>query len=366
MKITGVRYRRLDMGPRPEVVRNAHLAFERHTSTLIEVSTDEAITGVAVTAGRAAFGSRHYVEGALAEAVIGHDPFRVSWLWERMMEGWRKPVTKGEVITCLSGIDIALWDIIGKAVNRPLYQLLGAHTADKVPVYAAGGYYAGSKDTAKLVEEILSYVALGHTRVKMKVGGTTLKDDVERLGAVREAVGPDITIMLDANYAWRAWEALKYVRELAVFNPFWIEEPTRPDDIDGLRRVRDHSPIPVATGENEYCRWGARRLLEADATDFLQIDANIGGGVTEWIRVANLAGAHHVPMAPHGDPQVHAHLVAAVPNGVLVESYPSLYGYMEPIVGKLPVHDGWLDLPTGPGLGMELDWDLIERITVEA
>lgn len=364
MKITDVRYRRLDFGPRDEPVRNAHLTFDRLNATVIEVATDEGITGLAITGGRAAFGLRQYVEGPLRDAVVGEDPFTVARLWDQMMGGWRKPWTRGEVVASLSGVDTAIWDVIGKALNQPLYRLLGGYR-DVVPVYAAGGYYPPSRKVEDLVDEVRSYLDKGYRKVKIKVGGGTLAEDVERVGAVRQLIGEDLDLMLDANYAWRASDAIEAVRELRQFRPFWIEEPTHPDDVRGLARVRAEGGVPTASGENEFTRFGSLRLLEADSVDILQVDANIGGGVTEWMRVAALASAYHVPMCPHGDPIVHAHLVAATENGMLVESYPKLYHYMGPLVGELTIVDGMMQMPEGPGLGVELDWDYVEKHTVQ-
>jgi len=364
MRITGVRYRKLDLGAHEKALRNSRLTFQRPRASMVEVLTDEGITGVALTAGRAGFGERVYVEGPLQEAVLGKDPFTVARLWDTMMSGWRKPVTKGEVVSSISGVDIAVWDLIGKALERPLYQLLGGYR-DEVPVYAAGGYYADGKGTEALVEEMAGYLAHGFRAVKMKVGGSDLRTDVARVAAVRAAVGDDVELMLDANYAWRSDEALRFVRAVEEYDPFWLEEPTHPDDVRGLLRVGAAGGVPVASGENEFTRFGCHRLLDSGAVDFLQLDAYVGGGVTEWMRVAALASAYHVPMAPHGDHLVHLHLVAAVPNGLTVESYPEMHASLDRFVSTMEVVDGMASVPKGPGLGWELDWDFIERHTVE-
>lgn len=364
MKITGVRYRKLDFGPATQISRNSRLTFKRPQATLVEVLTDEGIKGTALTAGRAGFGEKVFVEGPLQDAVLGEDPFRIAHLWERMMSGWRKPVTKGEVVSSVSGVDIALWDLMGQAVQQPLYRLIGG-CRQQVPVYAAGGYYAEGKGTDGLVEEMLGYVSQGYRSVKMKVGGAPLRDDVARVAAVRAAVGEDIEVKLDANYAWRADEAVRFVRAVKDYDPYWIEEPTLPDDVRGLRHVRTSTGIPVASGENEFTRFGCHRLLATESVDFLQLDAYVGGGVTEWLRVAALASAYHIPMAPHGDHLIHLHLVAAVPNGMTVESYPGMHAHMEQFVARMDVTDGVARLPEGPGLGLVLDWDFIDRHTVE-
>jgi len=360
MRITDVRYRTLDFGDRTGVWSNSNLAFGRQTATLVEVHTDEGVTGQALSASRWSFGGREFVEGPLRQRLIGEDPLRTERLWDVMMHGWRKPAYEGEVVAAISGIDIALWDLKGKVAGLPLWRLLGGFRTS-VPVYAAGGYYVSDRGLGDLSEEMAAFVAAGFHAVKMKVAGMALAGDVERVRTVRAAIGDDVALMADANYGWRHWwEAVAFLDATRELKLGWMEEPTHPKDLEGAARVRASTSVPVAAGENEQSLSGCRRLLESGAVDILQLDPAVGGGITEWLRVASLARAHHCPMAPHGDPLIGVHLVAAVQNGHMVEVYPELHAFMAPLWSLPPIKDGVVEPPEAPGLGLDLDPEQVD------
>jgi L-alanine-DL-glutamate epimerase-like enolase superfamily enzyme len=218
--------------------------------------------------------------------------------------------------------------------------------------------------TIEYCKELAGFVAAGYRGVKMKVGGAPLEEDVARVRAAREAIGPGVRLMVDANNAWTMTEALAFGRAAQQYDITWLEEPVWPDDMRGSAELRSRLDIPIASGENEYTRWGARDLLESRAVDILQADPQTCGGLTEWVRIATLASAQHVPMAPHGDDYLGAHAVAAVDNGLTVESYAELRPWQHQFIEPFALDDGELVLPDRPGLGLVVDEAALERAAV--
>ena len=236
-------------------------------------------------------------------------------MWQPKLIGRRGITTR-----VISGIDIALWDIKGKASNRPVYKLLGGY-AEKIPVYVAGGYYEEGKGLEELALEMEHSVSMGARAIKMKVGGAPINEDVERVRVVRETVGPGVKLMMDANCAYRVYEAIELARKVEKYDVYWFEEPVNPDDYKGHQLISQATSVPIATGENEYTRYGFRDLIENRCVAILQPDALVMGGVTEFMKVAAMAQSHDLPIAPHGKQEVHIHLVAAIPNGLILEYY---------------------------------------------
>lgn len=334
---------------------NSILNFNSEALTFVRVETDEGLTGVSLAKPPdAAFRDQ------IVARLLGEDPLNYASNWYRMFTGWRKRIVKGDAIAAIGAIDIALWDLRGKIMNAPVYQVLGGFR-NRVPVYAAGGYYAEGKGIAELGEELNSYVAAGYRAVKIKVGGAPFKEDVARVHGAREAIGPDIGLMVDANNAWNSHEALKFARAVEDCDLAWYEEPCWPDDLDGARRLCDALDMPVASGEVEYTRWGFRDLIERGAADIIQADPCYCGGLTEWVRIAALASAHHMYMAPHGQHYLGAHAVAAVDNGLIVESYLPLRPWQDRFISGPELDNGDLVLTDAPGLGLEINFDALEQ-----
>lgn len=357
MKITEVKVRSVSLGPleRPfwnSIVKTMSRGFSR-----TEVYTDEGIVGMAPGGGGVLKG---FIEGAIQNKLKGMDPTRVGHIWDTMyMGGTRKPVARGDYIVAMSAVDNAIWDLNGKTLGLPVWKLAGG-AQQTVRAYAAGGYYEDEKGLAELEAEMISYVKQGFESVKMKVGwpGAGLRHDAERVAAVRKAVGPDIDLMVDANNAWDAPTAIQFGRMIGSYGAYWFEEPVRADDIRGALKVRQTLDLPVASGENEYTRWGFRELIEGGGADIIQADPNTCGGITEWLRIAAIASAHHLPMAPHGNPQIGSTCVAAVENGLITENYPTAFknDFLAPVDFK----DGQIFLSDEPGLGLEWNEKLIE------
>lgn len=310
------------------------------------------------------------VRQLLAPTLIGQDSHRVRGLWE---EAWHAIILSGRAglaVRALSALDVALWDLNARAANLPLWKYLGATADQKVPAYASGGYYLEGKGPQQLAEEAVSYVEMGFTALKIKVGATGPREDGARLAAVREAVGEDVLVMLDANNAWRdVPTALRALRHLEPYDPYWIEEPFGPDDIVSHAELARRTRVVVATGEIEVGVARHHQLLEAGGALILQTDAAVCGGITEYQRIAAVAGAHGATMAPHWFHDLHIHLVASTPNARFVEFFPDdkVLNFRRLVDRQLTVlPGGHLELPSGPGLGFGFDASQVDAYAVDA
>lgn len=307
------------------------------------------------------------VTDLLAAKLVGQDSHRVEGLWTDMYQEALLVGRVGAVMRALSALDTALWDLNARSAKLPLYRFLGAKSLDRVPAYASGGYYLPGKSIDDLAKEMSDHVAEGFKAVKMKVGLESPANEKKRLAAVREAIGDDVRLMLDANNAWRDLPtALEYMRVFEPYNPFWIEEPFSPDDIDNHIRLSRATPITVATGEVEAGRWRFKDLIAQDATTLLQTDATVCGGITEWRRIAATAASHGLTVEPHAWHDVHAHLVASTPNTTYVEWMPDdhIVNFRKVIDRQLVADNGDLLLPQDPGLGFQFDDAAIEKYGV--
>ncbi|MDT0303065.1 mandelate racemase/muconate lactonizing enzyme family protein [Streptomonospora wellingtoniae] len=236
-----------------------------------------------------------------------------------------------------------------------------------MPAYASGGYYLDDKGPEQLGAELAGYVEHGFRAVKMKTGRLSPAEEEARVAAARAAVGDGVHLMLDANNAWSDLPtALRTVDRLAAYDPFWIEEPFSPDDIDNHARLARATRVPVATGEIEAGRWRHKELLEKDAAAVLQTDAAVCGGITEFRRIAALAAGHGVPVAPHWFHDLHVHLVASTPGCPYVEFFTDdrVLNFRRLLDTQIEVRGGELVLPQTPGLGFGFDREAVERYTV--
>lgn len=349
-------------------------------NTLVtEVWTD---TGVV---GRAFGGDEWRYQNEIVQVIVDHfkpllvgeDIRDVEKLWEAMFTakldlGNRSIHTidlanKATQMQAIAGVDIAIWDALGKAMNSPVYRLLGGFK-DKVPVVGIGGYYKQGKGDRELIEEMIGYQEMGLSGVKMKVGRASVEEDVRRVRIVREAVGPNFVMACDANQAWTPDQAIQFGRLAENLDLRWLEEPVQwYDQIEGNRRVRQAIQIPISVGQGEISRFGCRDLIINEAVDILNVDATIAGGITEWRKIAAMAGMFGIGMGHHEEPQVAIHLLAAVPNGLFVEIFPDRD--RDPMWYDLPVRqpfikDGYMEVPQGNGLGIELNSVVINKYSV--
>ena len=340
---------------------------------IIQVFTDEGITGVL---GSPMVGGlvSDIIMDYLKPVVVGEDPMNYERLWRKMFggeAGWRPGIAKGEAVRAISVLDTIMWDIIGKKLETPVYKLLGGYR-DEVPCYASGGHYVtmGShkEEMAYIEQQMNQYIDMGFKAVKIRVG-RDIDQDCERARLAREIKGPDTKLMMDFNtsqtYQGGAPHAVKFMKALEEFDPFWFEDPLVMDDIAGMKQVSDGIETPIATGENEQTIWGFRDLIVNRAVDILLPDATqMCGGITEWRKIASMADAFRMPVAAHAGDVAHVHCVASVLNGLTVEVFaPHDQNYsayqVDPV--SRPTENGLLEVPQRPGLGIQLNEDYIEK-----
>lgn len=307
------------------------------------------------------------VTDLLAPRLIGEDSHAVEHLWQSMYQDALLQGRAGGVMRALSAVDTALWTLNAAAAGLPLYRFLGAHQLESVPAYASGGYYRPDKSLDELADEVRGFVRLGYDAIKIKIGKLPPRQDAERVAVVREAIGPDIHLMLDANNAWTdVPAACRHLCLVEEYNPFWIEEPFSPDEIDMHAELARRTAIPVATGEVEAGRWRFKELLDKRAADFLQTDATVCGGISEWRRIVATAASYGIQVAPHAWHDIHVHLVAHMPNCNYVEFMPGsdIVNFRDLIDRQLTLENGRLLLPQTPGIGFDFDAQAIDRYAV--
>ena len=369
MKITEIKTTLL-YDPNGFVVQDATIppipsGTKGRSQLFVHIHTDEGPIGLGMAPGQRAI--REVIHQNLSGVLVGQDPFMIEKLWQDMFWRVRGFGRKGIAFQAIAAIGIALWDLKGKILNQPIYRLLGpAH--ESVPIYGSGGWTNYSE--AELVAEQTGYVERGIPRVKMKVAkdfGRSEREDIERLSAVREAVGDDVEIYVDANNGYYAKQAIKMSQIFEQFDVAWFEEPVLADDIPGLAQVSQATTIPVATGEHEYTKYGFRDLLLAGAVDIVQPDVHRVTGITEWMKVAAMADAFNLPVAPHAVSLVHLHCAMATPNLKVVEVLGAEEQSNSVWWTEVPPYEGgnWRPFDDRPGLGLEISPDALKHNVVD-
>lgn len=385
MKITAVRATWL-RAPIP--------AERRHTSDfgvndsfntcLVEIDTDAGLTGL----GEAKVGVGNLgnyaalvtlIHAELAPVLIGRDARDVTALWETIYNGTRAhyvaahgrtfPIVgrRGITVSALSGIDIALWDLLGKALGQPVWRLLGGRLRERIPAYASGGW----APVGAVGKQLRQYVERGHRAVKMRVGlqDASVDDSAARVREAREALGPGVGLMVDAHGTWSVREAQRFARKVADCDLGWLEEPVSPDNVAGQAEVRAATDIPIAAGESEQTRFAFRDLIEARAVDVLQPDVAIAGGITETLRICALAATHGLTVAPHlwGGAVLFAsglHLAVATPCVTTLEYSRGDNPLLNDLVEEpFDLVDGYVLAPDRPGLGLTLNREFVRSVT---
>jgi D-galactarolactone cycloisomerase len=365
MKITDVKTIRLRA-----TIPTAGQVFSRsgvrnsRSTTLVQVDTDEGISGIGSASGNGEL-IEVIVGKVLKPLLIGMDPTQIEEVWDKayVRGGHKEFGTRGVGVVALSGVDIALWDILGKVRGAPLYQLLGGKCRDKVPVYATALY---PEEPAKVAKRARTFAEQGFHGVKIKVG-FDLDQDIQIVRAVRDELGKDFVVMTDANQGYTVDVALKASEAFAACGAFWLEEPLFVEDIAGHARLREKGKTPIAVGENLNTCYAFENFVVRGAVDFLQPDVARAGGITEVRKIAAMAAEHHVPLSFHtwGDGIALAasvHLSAALKECVVMEldyTYNPLRA--ELLREPLEVENGFLVPPDKPGLGVELDSKAVEK-----
>lgn len=304
------------------------------------------------------------VENELTPLVIGQEVFAVERIWQSMfrLSEWNRD--RKLVMEAIACIDAALWDLMGKAAGVNVCRLLGGYRQE-LPIISIAGYYEEGKTLADLGREMAWLREVGMAGCKVKVGGLSPEEDAERVAAARDGGGPDFLIAVDANRGWPVAEAVRFARLIEKYDIAWFEEPCHwHDDARFMSEVRRSTTIPINAGQSEATAAGVRRLVAEQAVDIVNFDASEAGGITEWRRAAALCLLHGVRMGHHEEPQIAMHMIAAVPNGVCVECFadPQRDPVWDKLIANRPTpKNGIIQVPQGPGFGLELDWDLVDR-----
>ncbi len=304
------------------------------------------------------------IEDEIAPLVIGEPVTSYERIWEKMFRITIARSDRALAMNAIACVDTAVWDLLGKAHGVSVCALLGGYR-DALPIIAIAGYYLPGKTAADLAPEMAWLRSVGMAGCKVKVGGLSPEEDAERVRHARAGGGADFLIAVDANRGWSVAEAIRFARLVEPYDIAWFEEPCHwHDDVRFMAEVRRATPIPINAGQSEVSAAGVRRLLDAGAVDIVNFDASEGGGITEWRRAASACALAGVRMAHHEEPQIAAHMLAAIPHGVCVECFPD--PERDPLfpglwAEKPKIKDGVMQVPDGPGFGIRLDWEAVER-----
>ena len=329
----------------------------------LRLGTDQGIEGIGYTFfGAALAGALREAVEALANLAVGEDPLRIEAIHAKLRAAAAGSGPGGILQLALSPVDIALWDIKGKLVNQPVWQLIGG-CRERVPTYASGALMRTfpvehlEKAGPRLVEK-------GFRQMKTQLalpGATSPRIEEDRIRRMRAAIGPDIDLMCDINQRWRVEQAIDIGSRIEDVRLYWLEDVTTADDYQGLARVTDALATPVAGGEYLYGPAPFRQMLEARSVDIVMIDLMRAGGITGWLKIAGMAEAFNLPVVSHLVPEIHVHLIAAIPHGLTVEYMPWTFALFEDV--PRPVK-GELEVPRLPGLGLQFDEKALKRYAV--
>lgn len=349
----------------------------KRTCLVCRIDTDDGLTGWGEAFGPARI-HKTIIDHYCTDYLIGKDPFDTAVIWDHLYNMFRDNGQKGVTVQALSAVDIALWDIKGKAVGRPVYQMMGGSYRPRIEPYATGMYRRYTEDEiCECTAEAVSYVKQGFRGVKVKIGFGK-EYDFNLVRSVREAIGPDVALMADANHAYNATTAIHIGSLLEQFDLRWLEEPVPPEDLLGYKEVRQKLNVPVAGGEAEFTRYGFQHLINNRCVDIVQPDCTITGGLSEFSKIATLCTIANVQCIPH----VWGSGIALMAGIHAAFSLPDFPPSLEPArahveydrtpnvfrerlaAGVPEVQDGWIYAPTKPGLGIEVDESVIEEYSV--
>ncbi len=340
--------------PLPTPVRGASTGImSDFDMVMVRLTDDDGVEGTGYTAVMLGQGASiaTMIDTVYGDIVSEGDPRAIEGLWAKM---WKRQHYAGRgapASFAIAAIDTALWDLRARAFDEPLWRLLGGHD----PAVRA---YAGNIDLnfplEKAVEGACRSEAAGFRSIKTRLGKPTLKEDLARITAVREALDPDTELMADANEAWRPDQALRALRALRPLDLVWVEEPITPDDFSGYAHLRAHGGVPLSAGENLHTLAEFAQLIGARGIDFPEPDLTTCGGITPWMKVAHLAEANALPVTSHGAHDIHVHLLAAVPNAAYLEVHG--FGLDAYMADPLEMRDGLAIAPERPGHGITWNW----------
>lgn len=360
-RITSVELLMVDLPPK--VVRtDAIQAFVSQETPIVRVTDEDGQTGTgySYTIGTGGLAVISLLKETLAPRLIGREAEEIGGIWRDLLFATHATAVGAITSLALAAIDTALWDLRCRRAGLPLWRLAGG-AQQSVPLYTTEGGWLHLSAEA-LVEDALAMKAAGFSGAKLKIGKPSIAEDRARLTAVREAVGDDFRIMVDANQAFTLAEALRRADMLADLGIHWFEEPMPADDVGAHRELSRHSRVPIAVGESMYSLSQFKDYLQQGACSVVQADVARVGGITPWLKIAALAEAYNVPICPHFLMELHASLVCAVPNAPTLEYIPQLD---DVTLNSLEIRDGHALPPSEPGIGIGWDWGVIEGRVVD-
>ncbi|MGD9291128.1 MAG: mandelate racemase/muconate lactonizing enzyme family protein [Desulfobacterales bacterium] len=381
MKITDIKAYVLEAKlPKDKQFVWAQARVTSRVATLVEIFTDDGIIGLGEAFGFSPLAIKAVIEGRFKEILIGENPFDINRLWDKLYTATRMEGQKGIAVQALSAVDIALWDIKGKFYDTPVSNLLGGCYRDRVATYPTGLYrrVMVKDQTVALIEEARGYLDFGFKAMKLKVG-FGLQDDLDTIHAIREAIGPEPRLMLDANCAYTAGEAIWLAQRIQDCDIYWFEEPMPPEDIQGHLEFKRKAGIMLAAGESEFTRYGCRELIAKRAVDIIQPDTCGAGGLSEMMRIIALATAWNVRCIPHvwgtgvglaANLQLQAAMphfpTSLFPEESLIEFDRSPNPLREELVEEeFNIEGTRLLIPERPGLGVTLNKAVVKKYLVE-
>ncbi len=332
--------------------------FELMTVRVSDVEGREGL-GYTYTLGAGARAIHSVMEADMVPFLLGRDETRIEEIWQSLWWKLHYAGRGGLAIHALSAIDVALWDLLGKRTDLPLWRLLGGSN----PEVKA---YAGGIDLMFTLDELLAQteknLSKGFRAIKMKVGRDNLYEDIERIGAMRSHLGVNFPLMVDANMRWTVDEAIRAARAFRKFDLVWLEEPTIPEDFLGHKRILSEGGVPVSAGENLHTLFDFQHMLEVNGVSYIEPDVSNCGGVTVWMKVAKLAEARNLPVTSHGVHDIHVHLLGAIPNASYLEVHG--FGLERFILEPLTIENGYATANERSGHGIRFDWKALEQYRV--
>lgn len=369
MKITDVRVEIVRI-PLKEPKRFAAKTVYFRDYIIAHVDTDEGISGWGFCWGLPVVGK--IVTDYFRDLLIGASPFDRALLWHKMYKSMAVLDRGGISYRAISIIDIALWDIAGKAAGLPIHQLMGSYR-EKTPAYYSGGYNPVSCETesalfAYMEKEFSGYYDKGFRAFKMKIGALPPDVEMKRVALVRKIVGDDSQLMVDANNSWDLITAINMARRLEEFNVAWIEEPVAMDDLKSCAKVAASTTIPIAIGESHFARWAFREIIESGAGEYLQGDPTVMGGFTEWLNLAGLAATYGMPLAPHCPHDINVQICSARPEVTVMEYFDldsDVFTIQAVFENPVAAENGFVSSPSGAGHGLILNEEAVKRYRLE-
>jgi len=360
MKITKLKTQLVDL-PLDKEISTAIHTMRSVGCVCVTLETDQGLHGEAYVFALNAIRIKAFDEmiKGFAHQVVGQDPHYVSAIWNNLWADINPSGHKGVTVSALSAIDTACWDLIGKAADKPLHHLFGA-CRDRIKTYASAGLWL-SQSIDELQSEAEQFIDQGFRGMKIRAGSANLYDDVERVKAVRDAVGPDIELMVDLNQAYSAKKAIRLGHKLEEFDLLWLEEPVPAYDLKGHAQVRNAITTDLASGETEYTRFGMQSMIEQQACDILMPDLQRAGGLSEMLKIAHLASAHNMSISTHIFTEHSLCIAGSVNNCISVEHMP---WYSRLFNEAMEIDDGDILIPQRSGTGFTFNQENLKQFAL--